>query len=389
MEAKARTHGHDTPVGLPLRVCFVAGRAMLGLLGVPGYRHGGAELQMFLVGRELARDPRFTVSLWFYDAKDCGAVQAPWAETPTLPSLIERGLPMLSRAINSARAGEALRKADADVFVQAGASGITGMVARHVRDLRGRFVFWMASDGDLSGLGAHTAHSRRLYLSGLQAADAVLALTRHQQAELLRQHGRDSELMPVSFPMPDAPPAVVKDTVLWVASSQDLKQPWLFVDLAREFPDESFTMIMPRNDGKLWERIAGDAHGVGNLRLLERVPHGAIQAFFDRAKVFVNTSTIEGFPNTFVQAGMGAAPVLSLNISPDDVLQTEGWGRVAGGDISRLAEDLRELLADDSLRERMGRAGFEYAKREHNLDAAVERFKHVLLRVYADTERQT
>jgi len=142
-------------------------------------------------------------------------------------------------------------------------------------------------------------------------------------------------------------------------------------------------MVMPPNDVTLFERIATEAAAVPNLTFVERVPFSEIQAYFDRAKVFVNTSTVEGFPNTFVQAAMGAAPVLSLAVNPDDVLDVHGFGRCAHGDTARLTSDLAALLADEGLREAMGQAGFAYAKATHDADAVMPRFKELLARVVA------
>ena len=45
---------------------------------------------------------------------------------------------------------------------------------------------------------------------------------------------------------------------------------------------------------------------LSNLELYEDVPWNKIDTYFSNARVFVNTSTHEGFPNTFVQAALSA-----------------------------------------------------------------------------------
>ena len=54
--------------------------------------------------------------------------------------------------------------------------------------------------------------------------------------------------------------------------------------------------------------------------------HGtSIDALYDRAKVLVNTSDVEGFPNSYLQAWIRGVPVVTL-IDPDGVIEREGLG---------------------------------------------------------------
>jgi len=362
-----------------VRACFIGLQSRSLFSTSRDVSHGGAELQAFLVAKELARRG-VAVSFVLDEGEtpldgDVGQLDLHCVR------IIGRGLPGISRVLNRRRLFAVIRRARPDVVIQTSAGGVTARAADCAHRLGSRFVYRVACDWDVDGSIVTKPRERAEYLRGLRSSDAIVVRNSHQRSELLSLHGKESTVIPSGFEMPAVAPSVEKEHVLWVASSQRLKQPWLFLDLAREFPEERFVMIMPKNDPALFAEIAEQARALPNLEFSDGVPFEEIQAFFDRAKVFVNTSTVEGFPNTFVQAAIGSTPVLSLNVDPDDVLADNGFGRCAGGDTARLSADLRSLLADEQKRERMGAAGFDYARRTHDLRAVVDQWVSLLERV--------
>jgi glycosyltransferase involved in cell wall biosynthesis len=84
---------------------------------------------------------------------------------------------------------------------------------------------------------------------------------------------------------------------------------------------------------------------------------------FDRAKVFLNTSSIEGFPNTFLQAWIRGVPVVTF-FDPDGLVQRVPLGRVAQS-LDDMREAIRGLLEIDVDRQLLGRRAREFALREY------------------------
>jgi glycosyltransferase involved in cell wall biosynthesis len=89
---------------------------------------------------------------------------------------------------------------------------------------------------------------------------------------------------------------------------------------------------------------------------------------FDRAKVFLNTSSIEGFPNTFLQAWIRGVPVVSF-FDPDALIRRLSLGRVASS-LDEMREAIRGLLEFDVDRQLIGRRAREFAAREYTTGVA-------------------
>jgi glycosyltransferase involved in cell wall biosynthesis len=103
------------------------------------------------------------------------------------------------------------------------------------------------------------------------------------------------------------------------------------------------------------------------------VPYCEIQRHFDKAKIFVNTSSHEGVPNTFIHAGLGRAAIVSLEIDPDGMFGRFPAGFLAHGDTAALADAVGRLLHDpEALSAAVaGSAQFltEWHDNERNVDA--------------------
>jgi len=151
----------------------------------------------------------------------------------------------------------------------------------------------------------------------------------------------------------------------------------MFLSLAEHLPKEQCVMVIMRD--RMHEAMMKTVHErsaqMANVEVHENVPWSEIGRFFDQAKLFVNTSTYEGFPNTFVQAALQGAPILSWSVDPDAVLTRHGIGVCAAGSFDRLVASARQLCSSDNLRMELGRRALEYARTHHDLNRSVDELK--------------
>jgi len=361
------------------------------------YPFGGAEVQFFLLAKELANDPAYAVSV-LTTVNEPGGTEAHGRVTVVKRQargrLAEdrRAARLLSldtwrgywASFREMR--ELLRTIDADVYVHGGAGVEVGAYALICRLLRRRFVYVVVSSADLDEpYGKVEGTLKHLYPLGLRLADAIVCETEEQQASLKARYGRDSRLIRTGYEIPDRLPETAvsggKSGLLWVGRGHPLKQPDLFLDLAERLPKERCTMLIMK-DGRhadLWQRVLTRAASLTNVTLREAVlPWDEVDRLFTDAKLFVNTSTYEGFPNTFVQAAMRATPILSWAVDPDLVLARHRIGFCAGRSFERLAAEAERLCASEPQRAEMGRRAWEYAKDHHDLHRSVAELKELV-----------
>lgn len=370
-----------------LRVCFISPLGYGLYNASSGYPFGGAEVQFYLLASELARDPTYRVTVLVTvreepGVESCGALTV--MKRQGKGRLAQGGFLVAVSAFKE-MLGQ-LGRIDADVYLHAGAGAgaEVGAYALICRLLRRRFIYVVASSADLAKAdGDARGPWRKLFSLGLRLADAVVCRTDEQMRQLKERYGRQGVLIRTGHPVPPsapAPAARTQSAVLWVGRMHPLKQPEMFLDLAGRLPNERFVMVLMRDEAHedLCRSVRARVATLPNVTIHEDIAWQDVGRFFEEAKLFVNTSTYEGFPNTFVQAAMQAVPILSWVVDPDGVLTRHRIGYCAGGSFERLAEETERICASKPHRVDMGRLAWEFAREHHDLRGAVQRLKSML-----------
>lgn len=366
------------------KICIV-GLDAYGLLSGEGdLRYiGGETVQHVLLARAW-RDLGHDVSMIVFDdgqgerrVVDGITTIAAHGRTAGLPGL-RFFHPRASRLIN------ALMAADADVYYQSPAGAFTGITGWFCRMTGRKFIFRVASDSDCER--EHTRirlwRDRRLYDYGLHRADLVAAQTQVQARMLAEHHGIEAPVVNMLVEPPRPAGDGRKDIdVLWLSNLRALKRPELVLELARQLPHVNFTLAGgPLPDAAsltYYEDVKAAAARLPNVTMPGPVRYAETGGWFDRARLFLNTSSIEGFPNTFLQAWIRGVPVVSF-FDPDGLIRRLQLGAVSNS-IDDMREAIRGLLDVDVYRENIGRRARDFAAREFT-NAAAARYIELLER---------
>ena len=378
--AEAReAQGKSAPA---LKVCFISPLGYGLYRPESGVPFGGAEVQFLLLAKELAKGDRCQVQVLTTVA------QAPGSEAHGPVTVIRRqGLRRLESSLGPARRYRGyveafrdmyrqLRAMEADVYLHSGSGVEVGAYAVICRLLHKRFVYVVASKADLDEpYGKVLGPLRWLYPVGLRLADAIVCRTEEQRALLRERYGRSAALIRTGHPLPETgPDPSGPGSILWVGRAHPLKQPDLFLDLAERLPGERFVMAAMRDQAHpdLLHTLRRRAATLPQVTFYDGVPWGESDRLFSQAKLFVNTSTFEGFPNTFVQAALHCVPILSWRVNPDSVLTTHRIGACADSSFERLVEETGRFADDEELRREAGDRARRYAETHHDVARAAE-----------------
>ena len=332
---------------------------------------GGAELQSTLLAREL-RKRDFDVS---FIVCDFGQQSPEIIDDIRILKAYPADAPMGIRFSTVRLIWRALRQADADIYY--GFRGVAGVVALYCLLRRKRLVIAIPHDMDVQ---SKPVTMRNIYdwlwWFDLRRANCVVAQTEYQQEMLKENFGRHSIIIKAFHPIESK--EIEKDTppvVMWAARiGPEWKQPEVFLQLAKAIPDAKFQMIGgPSENTKLYERIKAQASEIPNLDFVGFVHHHEMAECFARASIFVNTSTAEGFPNTFLEAWSIYTPVVSLNVDPGEIICQHKLG-FHSRTFDQMVADVKLLLGDSRLRQELGQNGRTYVEQEHELNKVVEQY---------------
>jgi glycosyltransferase involved in cell wall biosynthesis len=105
--------------------------------------------------------------------------------------------------------------------------------------------------------------------------------------------------------------------------------------------------------------------------------------FMVKARLFILSSSWEGFPNVLIEAMACGVPVISTRCpsGPDEIITNGVNGLlVPVGDVDALATVIKRLLRDDTLRRRLSKAGRRRAQ-EFRVERMIAEYEKVFLEV--------
>jgi len=196
----------------------------------------------------------------------------------------------------------------------------------------------------------------------------VVCQNQSQLKDYKNNFGTQGIIIPNSFELKEAIHEEKQNVILWVGNNNPLKQPQIFVEIAKRFGmyrDWHFVML-----GSAREAISM-SNLPHNMSVLGEVSYSEANKWFSRASVFINTSSSEGMPNTFIQSWYFNVLVFSLSVNPNHIFDEINAGFCFDNDIEKMCEALVSYIEGKDAETQLIN-GKQYFNQHFNLNTNVE-----------------
>ncbi len=356
------------------KICFV-------LANYFKYYKGGAELQAYFIGRELAE----SVELHYLFMKHPNFNRIEFQG-------IDHGIilhPMKQYVYKNfgkfffMNYRELLRLLDdinPDLIYQRGGKPYIGMAKGWCKKNNKKSVLGISMESNCSKAGILKLNNNfftypsnfingNFTFYGMYNADLIIAQSHRQQKLLQKNFNRDSIIIPNGHYVPKPPFKKANPPIIsWIANIKRLKQPEIFLKLAEKYQKQNVQFIIAgRPDRSSYQKLLIEkASKLPNLSYLGEISFKKTNELLSKSLLFVNTSITEGFPNTYIQAWMRETPVVALNSDPDDLIKSHKLG-FHSGSFKQLIKDVGYLIENEDERREMGKKARKYAINNHDI----------------------
>lgn len=279
-----------------------------------------------------------------------------------------------------------LKRINPDIIYQRGSIAWTGIGAWYAKRYHKKFIWAIASEEDVSPF-KYEKFSSLLFnwidfifaRYGKKNSFAIFAQADYQQKLLFKNYQvKVNEVIKNYHPLPIEviKKSSVKIKIIWIANFSANKQPELFIKIAESLKFKNnleFVMIgRPYNESKQ-EIIEKKINNLNNIIYLGMLKQEEVNREIADSHILINTSTIEGFSNVFIQAMLRGTVVVSLNSNPDDVLNKYNCGYCANGEFLSLISYIIELSENKNKLTEMGDNAMKYAMKNHSIESQIDK----------------
>ncbi|MBN2884735.1 glycosyltransferase [Patescibacteria group bacterium] len=265
-----------------------------------------------------------------------------------------------------------------DIVIQHGLTIFSCILAVICEFLGIKFVFMFANDRESEGYYQVSNKKCPLFWSLLASSHFLIVQNDFQLKQIPEKFKNKSEIIKNGFEIGEFNNEI-RNYVLWVARHDHFKRPSIFLDIVKMNPAINFIMICPptSNDSH-YDSFENSANEIQNLKFISFISFNEIDNYFKKAKIFVNTSESEGFPQTFIQAAMHSVPILSLSVNPTNFLSTFNCGFSFNDNVKKLSDKISELFKNDIEYVKLSKNIYEYALNNHNIKDVTKKLLNYL-----------
>jgi len=194
----------------------------------------------------------------------------------------------------------------------------------------------------------------------------VYSISKIVRNTVQKEYGIDTQIIPVGVDTTLFSPLDFNKKnnnrlkILSVGTFQERKQPELFAEIAKKFPQNDFYWI---GEGELKRKVLEkkEKEHIKNLYLLNNMQHSELSEFMSKCDIFLFPSIHEGFPKVIIEAMASGLPVIAFDkYGPEAVLNNK-TGFIVSNE-KEMIEKLDILIKNKNLRKEFSQNSIQRAK---------------------------
>ncbi len=346
-----------------MKVCIINLKGYSLFNNKTSFLFGGAEVQLYLIAKKFSEHTNVEVNIIVVDygqelLEKFDKIKC-WKSFKLKDNILKKIYIFF----------KVFKKIDSDVYLQRTLTIFTCFLIFYCKLKNKKFIYMVAHDNEVNG--KHKLYKnkviKKIILNSLKKLNGDIIVQSEYQKNKLKENNIKSIIIKSSYEIKTIFNND-KNYLLWVGRSKSWKKPQLFIELAKDLPHLNFIIICQEQDKVLQTEIKEVSKDIKNLEFIDFVSFDDIDKYFSKAKVLVNTSDFEGFPNTFLQAFNNKVPVISLNVNPDNVIDKYSLGFSLNGNINNLKNKAELLFRDEKLYQGISENCYTYMKKNHDIN---------------------
>ncbi len=245
----------------------------------------------------------------------------------------------------------ATKKYNPDFIIQECADEYTGIMAMIAKILGKPFIHRIASDMDVDGRAKRnfSLFTRLTYNWGLKRALHISCQNKYQ-FDILKNRFPQKSISVLHNPYFFNEKNINKDNskkyIAWIGNFRYEKNLPALAKIAEKLSQYKFKIAgtkFPQTDNDTAKGLE-KLEKLSNVQFMGHISNDKISDFLSEAYCLLNTSRLEGFSNTFLEAWAAGVPVITTkNVNPDNLITDYNLGKVVN-DYTELTQVLDNFI---------------------------------------------
>ena len=186
---------------------------------------------------------------------------------------------------------------------------------------------------------------------------------------------RNLQNVPKTAPLPRED----RQHILWVGRSEEIKDPKLFIDVARLLPNHPFVMVAPKTNHEVFSDLENTSRSIRNLTFIPGLERDALMPYFAQALFLINTSKEEGFPNVILEAMKYGTPIISARLDFDSILDKHDCGLISGSSAESISSAIKNT--DGAIWDKYSKNSYQFADLYFNIENGIKEYEKLFLHI--------